>query len=116
MDDVFDSPGCWVAAILIGIIFIGGIVFADRYFATFNQHDVTFKVNKTERVVTDSDSKYLIYTDQGVFQDTDSWWYGKFNSSDVYNQLEAGTTHTCTVVGIRNGLMSWYENIIRCQN
>jgi hypothetical protein len=81
-----------------------------------NHHDVTMTVNKSERIV-DTDgkgAKYLIYADKGVFQNTDSLLNMKFNSADVYNQLQEGHTYACDVIGLRVEFMSMYENIVSC--
>ena len=84
----------------------------------FNDHsynNLTVTEKQTKRY--DKSDKYLIFTknDQGevrVFENTDSLFRGKFNSSDVYGSLEIGKKYNLGVVGYRNGLVSMYENII----
>lgn len=56
--------------------------------------------------------KYLIYTDNGVFEDTDSWFPWKTNSSDVFGALKVGSAYEFKLKGIRSGFWSWYPNII----
>ncbi len=104
-----------IAVSLLGLILVVGIVWL-AILPQINHHQVLFKVNKTERIVERgaTDSKYMIYTDNGVFENTDSLLNGKFNSSDIYNELEVGRTYSCDVVGFRNGFFSWYENVIKC--
>lgn len=88
--------------------------------ATINHYktwDVTFTVSKAERVCDSSGSngqtcRYLVYTDKGTFEDTDSTWYSKYNSSDVYGQIGAGKTYKAHVYGTRNTFLSWYPNIL----
>jgi hypothetical protein len=103
--------------VLFGIavlaLIVGGIAFG-FYHAT-NKHDVTFTVNKTERITTNSESKYMVYTDNGVYENTDSVLNNKFNSSDLYNEIKEGKKYTCTAVGFRNGFTSNYENLITCK-
>jgi len=73
---------------------------------------VEFTVNSKERIQSDDSSKYLIFTDNGVYQNTDTVWYWKFNSSDVYNDLKVGDTYTARVYGFRIPFLSMYKNII----
>lgn len=77
----------------------------------------TVIVSEKERIVeTDGDggvsSKYLVFTDQGVFENQDTIFHFKFNSSDVYGELSAGDTFEISYYGWRVGLLSWYPNII----
>lgn len=58
------------------------------------------------------ESYYLVFTDVGVFKNSDSIIYGKFNSSDVQGRLKIGETYTFTSVGWRVGVFSMYPNII----
>ena len=60
--------------------------------------------------------KYLVYTvgESGeirVYEITDSFVAGRFNSSDVYAGIEVGKTYEFTLAGERNEFMSWYPNI-----
>lgn len=81
-----------------------------------NQREVTATVEDKERVCSgsgDSQScKYLIFTDQGTFENTDSLLTGKFDSSDVYGRIKEGRTYTFKVAGYRQGFLSMYPNII----
>jgi hypothetical protein len=75
---------------------------------------VTATIKSKERIENrDGDgSKYLIYTDKGVFENTDTIWYWKFRSSDLYNDLNPGQQYELRKYGFRVGFFSWYENII----
>ena len=101
-------------AILALIACIGSIILFN-----FNDHTVTVTVTDKERIAQNNDSRYLIYTtmkDTGetlVLENTDNLLRLKFNSSDLYAELEEGKTYDVTVVCIRLGIFSWYENIIR---
>lgn len=103
-----------VVAIIAVVVFIGWI---SIYFQT-NHHEKTFTVVKTERVVDQNGhgARYLVYTDDGTFEDTDSFFNSKFNSSDIYGQIQVGHKYTCDLVGFRNGFWSNYENIISCKD
>lgn len=75
--------------------------------------EVTFTVTDKERVTNSNDSStYLIFTDKGTFKNIDTIWYWKWNSSDLYGNIEKGKTYKAKVYGFRFGLLSWYENIV----
>jgi len=72
---------------------------------------VMFTVKEKEPIAAKK-GKYLIFTKQEVFENTDSFWKAKFNSSDVYGQLEPGKTYEAEVYGWRVPFLSWYRNIV----
>lgn len=72
---------------------------------------VTFEVTSKERVSGDNSSKYLVFTPNEVFENTDTWWTLKFNSSDLYGKLVVGSTCEAKVSGFRVPFLSWYRNI-----
>jgi hypothetical protein len=74
----------------------------------------TKKVMVTGTVVKQTEeggSKYLVFTDDGVFENTDSLYYFKYNSSDVQGQLMQGGKFEVTYYGYRVPFMSMYPNI-----
>jgi hypothetical protein len=75
---------------------------------------VVAHVRDKERVCSgEGDCKYLVYTDQGTFENTDSLFlYGKTNSADVQGFLQVGETYELTVVGWRWSLVSSFKNIV----
>lgn len=79
--------------------------------------EVTIK--NTEVTVSGNDvstnSKYLVFTNNEVFENTDSWTFFKFNSSDVQNKFEPGKTYKIKVVGWRVPFLSMYRNVIEVQ-
>ena len=60
---------------------------------------INITVKNKERVVNQGGqgAKYLIFTKNEVFKDTDDIWFLKFNSSDVYNNLEKGHSYRVKV-------------------
>lgn len=108
------SIGTGLVAIAIVLLLVAAPLFT--FYKTVGTHrNETFTINKTERIMDGRDSKYLVYTSSGVFENTDSLLNGKFNSSDVYNELKDNQKYTCDVVGWRVPFLSWYPNIIKCQ-
>lgn len=57
----------------------------------------------------------LVYTDKGTFENTDSWFPLKRDSSDLYGKLHEGNTYTCEVVGWRVPVANKYPDLIRCE-
>ena len=87
------------------------------FFAT--RTTVTGLVIQDKDRVTSTDGKssqYLIFTDQETFADRDSWLALKFNSSDVYGQIQRGQICDFDVTGMRIPILSHYRNILsaRC--
>ncbi len=73
------------------------------------------KVEKSERVCDggkDGSCSYLVFTDKGVLQNSDTILRGKFNSSDVYAAIKVGKSYDFTTVGFRVPLFSMYPNIL----
>lgn len=59
------------------------------------------------------DGSYRVYTsDCGVLANGDNPFHGKFNSADVWQQIPDEGPVTVHIVGVRNGLFSWFPNII----
>jgi hypothetical protein len=108
------SPGISLFIVVIAII-LSSIFF---YVSTIGYTEGT--VTKTERVTgTDEEgksvSKYLIYTDKEVLQDTDSFLFFKFNSSDIYGSIKIGQKYRFHVSGWRIPFFSMYKNVISCE-
>lgn len=72
-------------------------------------------VNDKERIVerTGTSSKYLVFAENEVFENTDTILFMKFSSSDVQNSLEVGKCYNVKVVGWRVNILSMYRNIIK---
>lgn len=112
-----------MVAVVIALVVISSI------FTTFNDHTYVATVTDKERVTEVKDegdnknkvnSYYLIFCKDDAgnyyeFKNEDIWIRGKFRSSTVYNQLEVGETYKFTVVGLRVGIFSWYENIVKVE-
>lgn len=58
-----------------------------------------------------SDDKYLVYTNDGTYEITDSLFWPRFDSSDLYGSIEVGKTYQFTVAGYRVPLFTMYPNI-----
>lgn len=108
----------YLTAIVLAVIAVIAVIVMNFS----NDHTYTVTITDKERVTTQAsegqnDSKYLIYGEDEngktyVFEDTDTLFRGKFNSSDVYGALKEGETYELTVIGFRVHILNWYENII----
>lgn len=83
-------------------------------FPLATQDSETFTVQKLERVVdaNGEGAKYLVFTENETFENTDELILFKFNSSDVHGMMREGGTYKAQVAGIRIPFLSWYRNII----
>lgn len=73
---------------------------------------VTDKQSITVSTGNGATNKYLIFTENEVFKNTDTIWYWKWNSSDFYREIKVGETYNFRVYGWRVPFISWYKNII----
>lgn len=101
----------------VGLLILGFVVFS--IWASFGTVEtVTIKVKDKERVTQGSgdtqENKYLVFTEDETFENTDAMLHGKFNSSDLYGKLDKGKSYECKVNGYRVGFMSSYRNLLEC--
>ena len=54
---------------------------------------------------------YLVNCGGTTYKISDLLWKGKFNSADIYGNLEIGKTYEITTTGYRWGYFSEYQNI-----
>lgn len=77
---------------------------------------VEVTVKKTDRECFGSgDSvvcKYMVYTSDEVFENTDTIFDGKFNSTNLQNILTVGKTYKFLVTGHRMPALSSFRNIL----
>lgn len=97
--------------VLLFVILIG---YSVVYYNTSEIIEITIK--DKERITEGKRSKYLIYTEnEEVFQNTDSFLFLKFNSSDLYGKLDKTKTYKVKIVGWRIPFLSMYRNIIEIE-
>jgi hypothetical protein len=82
----------------------------------FRVQTVDVTVTGKERVCSydaeGQDCKYLVFTENETYQNTDNFLRGKFNSSNVQGSIPENGTCTFTVSGYRLPVFSTYQNII----
>lgn len=107
-----------VVVISIVIIFLSIISF--NFICTFNDTEYIITVTGKERIVEDSSSKYLVFSEDIhgnvlVFENTDCLLRWKWDSSNIQGQLKEGNTYKIIVVGFRVPFLSMYQNIIKIE-
>ena len=109
-------------AVTIAIMLVSLI--AQEAIFNFNDTEYTITVTDKERIYTgsgnNSSSKYLVFGDDQngnslVFENTDCFIRGKWNSSNIQGQLKNNNTYKITVIGYRVPFLSWYQNIIKIE-
>jgi hypothetical protein len=109
------NVGKIIFAIVVALVIaVGAFVFTKAY--KESETTVVFTVNDKDRVSYGSGSdlthKYLIYTNRGTYECTDSIFGNKFNSSDIYGRIKRDKRYRARVIGWRNHYMSSYQNIL----
>ena len=108
--------------IMIAVILVLSIGYEAIF--SFNDTEYTITVTDKERIYEGSgdtsSSKYLVFGDDKngnslVFENTDCFIRGKWNSSNIQGQLKEGNTYKITVVGYRASFFSMYQNIIKVE-
>jgi hypothetical protein len=99
----------------ISIVFVLMVGFIIHWFAyKGSQEWVEISITHKERTGGEH-SRYLVFTDGEVFENTDSLAFWKFDSSDIYGHMAVGKTYRARVAGWRVRFMSMYRNIIEVQ-
>jgi hypothetical protein len=111
----------WLLAITAVVLL--SIGFTTMEFGT--EHIVTMTVSQLDDQGGGNSHKYLVYAanvgtnhESTVFEDTDAWFHGKTNSSDLWFALQhyVGKTIRCDVYGYRIHLLSSYQDILWCHD
>ena len=104
-----------LAAGLLVVSIVLVVISLKMLFVYGTQQDREITIKKMERVMFSNNSKYLIYTEDGVYENVDSILRMQFNSADVYGQLQNGRTYICDTYGWRVPFFSMYPNIVSCR-
>ena len=102
--------------VIVGIIVVAvviALIWLPFKFA-YNNHDCVATVTDKER---HEDGYYLIFCEDmegntKVFKDDDTLLRGKWNSSDMYQEIKIGETYLFHLNGYRSQFWSFYENIL----
>lgn len=97
--------------VVIAIIGVLALAFVPGIVKVVDQKTVTVTVTDKGIKKGDESDKYLIYTDNGVYEITDSLFKWRWNSSDLYGEIKRDTTYEFEVGGKRIPFLSMYPNI-----
>ncbi len=100
---------------ITGIILLIGLILLTPILAYKSVSEETIKIDDKERIQDGQSSYYLIFTDKGVFKNTDSLLFFKFDSSDIYNELKIGNTYKVKINWYRIRFLNMYKNILEIQ-
>lgn len=115
-----DAP-LWFYLLVIGIMLLLGCI--PGIVKTTDEHWETVTIMAKDIKNKSDDSKYLVWADKvkpcsycgepksTVYEITDSLFMGRFDSSDLYGEIEVGKTYQIRIAGQRWPLFSWYQNI-----
>lgn len=95
----------FIAIFVLGAIFTGFLHYT-------NGQDKVIHIKKVTDV-TGEKTKYLVFTKEGVFENTDRYFIGKFNSSDLQNELMGKKECKVHTMGYRIPLLSSYPDITK---
>ena len=106
-----------VLVVLVVLVIIGSII--GTIATKTNDHTYVVTVTRVERENKDG-GKYIISTilEDGtvkVFENTDTLFRGKFDSSDINATIIEDKKYEFTVIGYRVPFLSWYENILEAR-
>lgn len=110
--------------LLIGIpaLILIALMFTNAPYQWLTQRSIDNVLVKDKQITTESASKdskvkstYLIFTDHGVFRNDDAGWFVKYNSSDVYGNLDVGKHYRFKVYGWRIPILSMYPNLVKAE-
>lgn len=99
---------------IFAVLFLVAVVLAISPIIHFSTMETVYEhtVTEKERIVGKESSKYLIFTDKEVFENTDSLLAFKYNSSDFYGRIQVGQVCSFKVTGFRIPFLSSYRNIL----
>lgn len=106
----------------VGLILL--LAIGSQMVFNFNDTEYTITITDKERIYEgsgdSSSSKYLVFgddenSDSLVFENTDCFIRGKWNSSNLQGKIKEGNTYRITVVGYRIPFFSMYQNIIKVE-
>jgi len=100
------------------MIIVGFFLFSKGIYTYTTTGERTITIDKSEMVISSGGKggKYLVFTENnGVFENTDSFFRFKFDSSDMYNTLKQGQTYKVKYYGWRIPFLSMYPNIYEAE-
>lgn len=112
---IFDH---WILFFIVWIILVAVTVAARPINKVTNIRTIEGTVTDKTTKKTGKTEKYLVFIDDGSgkvvpLEVTDALLRLRFDSSDVWGNIEIGKTYAFEVGGSRWALLSWYPNIYK---
>ena len=101
-----------VLVLIAIVLIIATMMFSIVILPFLNVETNTITVTKVENIVDGKNSTYLLFTESEVFENSDCFIRGKFDSSDFYNQFKDLGTFEVKTYGYRIPFFSMYKNEI----
>jgi len=101
--------GFYIAAGVVVLVF--GLIFGISYAGSVKD-GVEIAIESKERVTKTDSSKFVVFTDHGVYEVTDTFIFFDFSSADRYSELKVGKSYVIKQAGWRVPFLSWYPNIL----
>jgi hypothetical protein len=79
-------------------------------YLTFTEVGMTVLEKRVE--VVSGKNVYVVVTDKEVFENKDSWRYGKTNNLEIHEELQEGKFHVLQVYGYNIPFLSIRRNIL----
>lgn len=112
-----NHPRTWGTAIIVAIVAVVAVV---ALFGYLRRETTTTVVTGKEPVCngagSDRECKYLVFTESGTFEVTDSIVAARFTSSDVYGKIKVCHRYRLEHYGFRFGPSSVYPNITEAED
>lgn len=102
--------GFWIIVLIVLVVLSPFLISIAYQKMTIREIDCFVK--DKERIVNSDDSYYLVFCEEIVLKNSDSLWNWKWNSSDIYKDLDVEKSYKLKVYGWRMPILSWYPNII----
>lgn len=109
-----NNAGNIIVSILILLLALFGICFTIYAITMDYQNKEVIEITVKDKYVkrTDGTDLYLVATEEGeTYKIEDLFFRFKFNSTDLYNELEIGKKYKVEVTGVRIPFFSMYKNI-----
>jgi|SaaInlV_100m_DNA_2_1039680.scaffolds.fasta_scaffold21540_1 hypothetical protein len=100
-----------VLVLIAIVLIIATMMFSIVILPFLNVETNTITVTKVENIVDGKNSTYLLFTESEVFENSDCFIRGKFDSSDFYNQFKDLGTFEVKTYGYRIPFFSMYKNV-----
>lgn len=100
-----------ILIVLVVLVIIGFVFYC--YTIEYQNKEVIEITVKDKYVKRNGESDlYLVATEEGeTYKIEDLFFKGKFNSTDLYNELDIGKKYKVEATGIRIPFLSMYKNI-----